>query len=73
MTVSLTPEKIKRINDKCFELLSKVNMIIHDLAEVIGLLVSIFQEYCMAPFFIDTSRMIRQLYLEKAKGTILLI
>jgi len=36
MTVSLTPEKTKRINDKCFELLSEVNMTIHDLAEVIG-------------------------------------
>ena len=27
----------------------------------------------MAPFFIDTSRMIRQLHLEKAKGTVMLI
>ena len=73
MTVNLTPEKINRINDKCFELLSEVNTTIHDLAEVIGLLVSSFPGVLYGPLFIDTSRMIRQLYLEKAKGTILLI
>ena len=70
---SIPIEKINRINDKCFELLSEVNMTIHDLAEVVGLLVSSFPGVLYGPLFIDTSRMIRQLYLEKAQGTILLI
>ena len=52
MTVSLTTEKINRINDKCSELLSKVNMTIHDLAEVIGLLPSSFPEVLYEPFFL---------------------
>ena len=52
MTVSLTPEKIKRINDECFELLSEVNMTIHDLAEVIGLLVSNFFRGIVWPPFL---------------------
>ena len=52
MTVNLTPEKINRINDKCFELLSEVNMTIHDLAEVIGLLVSSFPGVLYGPLFL---------------------
>ena len=52
MTVSLTPKKIKRINDKCFELLSEVNMAIHDLAEVIGLFVSSFPGVLFGPLFL---------------------
>lgn len=50
MAVSLTTEKINRINDKCSELLSKVNMTIHDLGEVIGLLLSSFPELLYGPF-----------------------
>ena len=52
MAVSLTTEKINRINDKCSELLSKVNMTIHDLAEIIGLLPSSFPEVLYEPFFL---------------------
>ena len=51
MTVSLTPEKVNQIKEKCFGLLSNVNMTIHDLEEVIGLLVSSFPGVLQGPLF----------------------
>ena len=48
-------------------------MTIHDLAEVIGLLVSSFSGVLHGPLFIDILRMIKQLPQESAKGTTLLV
>ena len=68
MTVSLTPEKMNRINDKCFELLSEVNMTIHDLAEVIGLLVSIFPGVLYGPLFYRHLENDKTTVLRESKG-----
>ena len=68
MTVSLTPEKINRINDKCFELLSEVNMTIHDLAEVIGLLVSSFPGVLYGPLFYRHLENDKTTVLRESKG-----
>jgi len=51
MTVTLTPEKMNCIKEKCFDLLCKVHMTIHDLAEVIGLFVSSFPGVLHGPLF----------------------
>ena len=67
-TVSLTPEKIKRINDKCCELLSEVNMTIHDLAEVIGLLVSSFPGVLYGPLFYSHLENDKTTALKESKG-----
>lgn len=72
MTVSLTTE-INRINHTCSELLSKVNMTIHDLAEVIGLLVSSFPGVLYGPPFYRHLENDRTTALRENKGTILLI
>ena len=70
MTVSLNTE-INRINDKCSELLSKVNMTIHDLAEVIGLLLSSFPGILCGPLCYRHLENDRTTALKESKGTIL--
>ena len=67
-TATLTPEKINRIYDKCFELRSEVNMTIHDLAEVIGLLVSSFPRVLYGPLFYRHLENDKTTALRESKG-----
>ena len=68
MTVSLTPEKVNHIKEKCFGLLSNVNMTIHDLAEVIGLLVSSFPGVLHDPLFYRHLENDKTIALRENKG-----
>ena len=70
MTVSLTTEKINRINNKCSELLSKVNMTIQELAEVIGLLVSSFPGVLHGPLFYRHLENDKTTALRESKGNL---
>ena len=68
MTVKLTPGKIEHIKAKCGSLLRNKSCSIHDLAEVIGLMVSSFPGVLFGPLFYRNLEIEKTSALRVSKG-----
>ena len=53
MLVRPTPDKAQKLKSACKKLLTKPEVTIQELADVIGLIVSIFPEWNFGPDFIE--------------------
>ena len=62
MTVRPTPEKAEKLKQKCSAVLTKIRVSIHDVSEVIDLMVSMFPGVEYAQFFY------RSLEIDKIKA-----